>query len=142
MAAGWAISSALALGLAAAHLALSRAGGATGPAVALLAILAVASFTSWSYAFAVAAHGSKGGLLTLLGHALVGGLGLAALGARDASGFGYALPALLALAALGAAWTLARETRARRGPANAGAAILLTVPTALLVGLLGALQGG
>lgn len=138
MAAGWAAASAAVLGLSAGLLALEGLPG-SGPAAALLVLLLAGALAAWSYSFAVAAHGARGGLVSLLAHALLA-LVLALLHVRPALATGeparVLLPALLALAAVGAALSLLRELRARRGPLQAASGVPLALPFALLLGLL------
>lgn len=126
------------MGLAAGLLLL--AAGSDAPPLghpALVPFLAPFVLAAWAYAVSMAAHGSRGALVALAGHAAVGGLlfGGAHLAACAP---GLACPpqdlAVQALTALVGGITLVAtlgEVRRRRGPLHGGTAAFLLAPLAL-----------
>jgi hypothetical protein len=104
--------------------------GPIEPAPALQWLLPVAAIATWGYGIAVAAHGSRGAVASLL----VDALAAAALGVLLIARSGLTAPlVLLSLAALAASWALARELASRRGAAHAGAVVTYAAATVALV---------
>lgn len=127
MGTSWAVGAAAALGVL-----VAAASEGAGFLVAVALGLLVAA---WAYGIAMGVYGSKGALAGLLGNVLLGGallqgvLPLASCAPADACSLSRLFLAPLSiLVSLLAAWAIAAELRARRGPVQWGTALFLMAP--------------